>query len=216
VRARKVKILGISGSPRDEGTAYCIREALKTAAQEPDIEVEYLSLAKKKIQHCDHCYSCRLYYQQNPDAKTYYCDKKDDMQTLIESFLSADGYIVGAPVYSTNYSGLLKNFMDRTLPLTFFAREQLKYRVGCGVSIGGGRNSGQEKSLILMRDFFLFHGMVVCGNGHNFKLGIPAWSKDRGALGAEEDTYAMEQVYILGTQIARRTKMFAFGRTQSS
>jgi len=208
----KVKILGISGSPRDEGTAYCVREALAAAAQLPGVETEYMSLAGKKIEPCDHCFGCRRHYQEHPGCQEYYCEKNDDMPDLIKIFLSADGYIIGSPVYSTMISGLMKSFFDRTLPLTFFATKTLKFRIGTALAVGGGRNAGQEITMLAIRHFYLTHGMIACSSGHDFKLGVAMWSKDEGAKGCSEDAYPKKQLIALGLRTAEKAVMIKRGR----
>lgn len=211
-----IKILGISGSPRDEGTAYAVKMALAAAAEMDGVETEYISLRKKDINACTFCHECRNYYKEHPNCRSYYCSQKDAMQEIIPSFLEADGYIIGSPVYDATISGVLRCFFERTQPLKYFAADRFRYRVGTMLAVGGGRNAGQEFALVTIRNFYLYHGMLACGVVGDFKYGVPFWSDDGGAAGVAQDTYAMEKIGMLGGWLAERTMIFKLGCEMSA
>jgi multimeric flavodoxin WrbA len=54
-----IRILGISGSPIEGGNCdVMVQEALKTAAEIPGVETEFITLANKQIALCRHCQWC--------------------------------------------------------------------------------------------------------------------------------------------------------------
>jgi multimeric flavodoxin WrbA len=103
-----MKILGISGSPRKDGTTVTmINEALQAAAAD-GAEVELFSVAGKNIKGCEGCWSC---------TKTGKCKIKDDVTGLFEKMLEADGIIFGSPVYFYGMTAQAKAIIDRTISL---------------------------------------------------------------------------------------------------
>jgi len=103
-----MKILGISCSPRKKGnTVTLLEEALK-GALEYGAETELFSVVGKDIRGCDGCYSCMA---------TGECYIQDDMQSLYEKLIGADGVIFGSPIYYYGMTAQAKAIMDRTFSL---------------------------------------------------------------------------------------------------
>ena len=103
-----MKILAISGSPREQGnTEILLNEALKGASKE-GAEAELYSVSGKSIGPCDACLSCR---------STGKCHIDDDMQDLYNKLLEADGIIFGTPIYLYAMTAQTKAIMDRTFAL---------------------------------------------------------------------------------------------------
>ena len=107
-----MKILGISGSPRKGNTEWMVERVLE-AARGAGEETELVLLRKVDIQLCRGCLTCEV----GKDRKPGVCVIKDDMQPLLAKMLEADGIVLGTPVYFYLLSGLLKNFLDRTVPI---------------------------------------------------------------------------------------------------
>ena len=95
-----VKTLLISGSPRVGKTESILKE----------MGEELILLRNLKIEHCKGCLKCE---------KTHKCVIQDDMQTLYLKLINADIIVIGTPNYFENVTGLLKDFIDRTCPLSF-------------------------------------------------------------------------------------------------
>jgi multimeric flavodoxin WrbA len=106
-----MKILAINGSPRGKrGNTHIMVEAFLQGAQEAGAEVEEVMLSKKTIRNCKGCFWCWL---KTPGE----CVIKDDMEPLLRKVEQADLLIFATPLYVDNVTGLMKNFMDRILPL---------------------------------------------------------------------------------------------------
>ena len=116
-----MKILGISGSPRERNTCYM----LKTVLNATNHEYELISLKNKNIQPCCDCRYCH---------KNYKCTLNDDMQELYDKLLNADIIILGSPTYFSNVTGIMKIFMDRCLPF-YFSRKLKNKKTGV-VTVG--------------------------------------------------------------------------------
>ena len=72
-------------------------------------EIEYFKLKDRKINSCTGCYTC---WTKTPGE----CMFKDDMTDLRLKFRKADLIIFASPLYIFNVTGIMKNFLDRTLP----------------------------------------------------------------------------------------------------
>ena len=117
-----MKILGISCSPRKEGTTVAMLEEALNAARGDGAEVELYSVAGKDINGCTACRKC---------VETGMCAQKDDMQELYPKMLEADGIIFGTPIYFWGMTAQAKAVMDRTFSLNF-GEKGLENKV-CGV-----------------------------------------------------------------------------------
>src|SRR3989338_3995651 len=122
----KIKILGISGSARDEFDKAqenssseallikCLNYCKKIGA-----ETELIQLRKFKIEHCKACYStcntqCHFYCSCYPKGTK----EGDDMSNkLYDKILEADAIIFATPVNNYAMSTLMKAFIDRTISL---------------------------------------------------------------------------------------------------
>ena len=115
-------ILGLSCSPRDAGNTSILLQHALDGAQEEGAETEFFSVFGKDIQPCDGCWVC---------LREGRCHIEDDMQSLSEKMLAADGIIFGTPVYIYSMTGQAKVIMDRTSHL------RLANKVG-GVVVAAG------------------------------------------------------------------------------
>ena len=55
--AKKMKVLGICGSPRDGATEFLLKNALKDLESE-SIETQFITVRDKDISPCTHCNEC--------------------------------------------------------------------------------------------------------------------------------------------------------------
>ncbi|HSD58202.1 MAG TPA: flavodoxin family protein [Methanotrichaceae archaeon] len=163
-------VVGISGSPRKGGnTEFLLSEALG-AALERGFQTERLLCSELNVGFCKDCGSC---------AKGKPCPEEDDMRTVLETLEKADGIIVASPVYFGSVTGQLKVVFDRTIP---FKRQglKLKDKAGCGITVGGARNGGQEKAMESIHAWMHIHGMIVVGdNSHFGGIAVRPASEDR-------------------------------------
>jgi multimeric flavodoxin WrbA len=102
---KKMKVLGICGSPRDGNTVWVMRKIL--VKHKVDIEPEVIFLKDLKIELCDGCLTCE---------DTGECVKNDDLQPIYKKLVKCDKLVIGTPVYFDSIPALLKNFIDRLNP----------------------------------------------------------------------------------------------------
>ena len=106
-----MKITAFNGSPRGrEGNTHIMVEAFLKGASASGAEVENILLSEKAINSCLGCFGCWL---KTPGE----CVMDDDMDVLLDQLSDCDVVIFATPLYVDNVSGIMKNFMDRMLPL---------------------------------------------------------------------------------------------------
>ncbi len=104
-------VMAINGSPRKEKSSTChilvpLLEGMRTAGATTElVQLEQL--------HINRCLGCFLCWVKTPGK----CVQKDDMSVVLERFVQADLLVFGTPLYHYHMSGLMKNFIDRTLPM---------------------------------------------------------------------------------------------------
>ena len=124
-----MKILLINGSPKGKRSnslklAYSFIEGFKNGCtdDEESISIDELHVASLNIAACKGCFAC---WQKTPGI----CCIKDDMQKVIEKLIDADLILWSFPLYYFNVPGILKNLIDRQLPmnLPFMSSKQNGY-----------------------------------------------------------------------------------------
>lgn len=106
-----MKVLVINGSPSGErGKTWWVLERFIEGMKEAGAETVVVNLAAKKIHHCTGELSCWL---KTPGQ----CIHKDDMGEILPLLADADYFVLATPVYVDGMTGLLKNFVDRLVPI---------------------------------------------------------------------------------------------------
>lgn len=147
---KRLKILGVSCSPRKGmTTATAVRAALDAAqAVDPRIQTELIDLGGLNIAP----------WSPAPPA--------DDMQALLPKFQDPTlaGLIIGSPSYFRSLSGLAKCFLERLAPLREPKMVLAEKPFGV-VAVGAFRNGGQELTIEQIQAILLCYGMIPVG-GH--------------------------------------------------
>lgn len=106
-----MKILVINGSPRgaDSNTDVLVKAFLEGAC-ETGAESEIVYLKDKKIAHCNGCFAC---WTKTPGI----CVHHDDMTDLLVKMTEADVIVYATPLYIYTFTGMMKDFLDRSIPL---------------------------------------------------------------------------------------------------
>lgn len=184
-----MNVLLINGSPKGKNSnslklAYSFIEGLKSeyANNGKEISIEELHVASMNIDACKGCFTC---WKKTPGI----CCIKDDMKTVIDKQLEADIILWSFPLYYFNVPGILKNLIDRQLPMSlpFMSSREDGYGSGSHDSrynMEGKRHvlistcgfysaEGNYDSILRMFDHFLGKGnyeTVFCGQGELFRV----------------------------------------------
>jgi multimeric flavodoxin WrbA len=184
---RKIRVLGVSCSPRKgKTTATAVQVALEAAAKvSPDIEIELIELAGMNIPVFD------------PGSPN-----KGDFAAL-EPRLSdpaVAGLILGTPVYFSGMSSLCKAFIDQCM---VFRKNNfaLRNKVAGVVAVGGVRNGGQELAIESVQAALLCQEMIVVGDGSpTAHTGATVLNDGKDDISGDE--FGLSTVRNLGRRVA--------------
>lgn len=172
----KVRILGISGSPRHGNTEILVKEALASAQELPEVETEYYSLAGKKINPCDGCAKC-----QGPKAtpeKPCPAYPDDDVAELIRKIRESDGLIIGTPVYVGGVTAQLKAVFDRVINITelgVYGPVVARNKVVGAVVSAWDRQGGHCFTILDIWKWAILQDMIVIGTGPERTDSVSYW-----------------------------------------
>ena len=183
-----MKILLINGSPKGKASnslrlANAFVEGFRAETEKNEkVIIEELDLASLKISPCKGCFSC---WKNTPGE----CCIKDDMQMIIKKELEADLIVWSFPLYYFSVPGMLKNMIDRQLPmnLPFMSKSDNGYGSGghdARYDMSGKKHilistcgfyssEGNYDSVTKMFDHFLGKGeyeTIFCGQGELFRV----------------------------------------------
>ncbi|MFX1520877.1 MAG: flavodoxin family protein [Promethearchaeota archaeon] len=199
----RIKILGISGSPRIGSTDFAVNEALRYAREKFNAQTDYFSVHKKTINFCIHCDYCVR-------KKEGTCTHKDDAlsQELYPKLIWADAWIIGSPVYQGNVSAQTKAILDRCRALVAKDIHIFKNKVGGAIASGGDRIGGQEPTIKTIIDFYVINEMIPVGGGSfGANLGGTIWSKDKKAEGTKEDEEGLKSIHKMVKRLVKLTML---------
>lgn len=189
-----MKIIGISGSPRKNGTTF---KMLKHAMDHinsnfNNIDTEIINLSEFNIQGCISCGKC---------YKELSCSQNDDFIKLVDILKDKEikGIIIATPVYMGSMTAQCKAFLDRTV---MFRRNGFLFKnlIGGALAIGGSRNGGQEITIQTLHAAMLIHDMIIVGDGNKTSHfgGIMHNNKQSDS----DDTVGLQTVENLSFRIA--------------
>ena len=105
-----MKVFVINGSPKGErSNSFQLTKAFLEGLNEKDVTIADLN--RLNISKCLGCFNC---WKKTPGK----CVIHDDMNDLLPHLINADLVVWSFPLYYYSVPGLLKNFIDRQLPLT--------------------------------------------------------------------------------------------------
>lgn len=150
-----MKILVLNGSPKkgSSDTLHITRTFLGGMQEAAPQEVQLLHVADQHIEFCSGCLAC----MRNGGV----CRHKDDMAAILEEILASDLLLFSFPLYCYGMPAMLKNLIDRTLPLSSLAMQKV----------------GDRYMHVGQADFSRLRYLMICGCGfpnstHNFEPAV--------------------------------------------
>ena len=107
-----MKILALNSSPRHSGQSKTelMLNTLTDGMRQAGAQVDTIHLRDKRIKSCIGCFTC---WSKTPGQ----CLHDDDMQhQLLPMWRAADMVVYATPLYHHTVNGLMKTFLERTLP----------------------------------------------------------------------------------------------------
>lgn len=141
-----MKIVAITAGRKNGNGEILAKEALMKA-ESLGAEVMMINLHDYNIKQCSGCEACTVKFTQKGEAPECVYKDKDDMDKIMEHWLSADAVLAVVPSYSFMPSGLYRIFCDRHLAYEPNFHKQVgnpaydKHRVGAIIGNGGSTRS---------------------------------------------------------------------------
>jgi multimeric flavodoxin WrbA len=219
----QVKILGIAGSPRKGNTEYLVQRALEAAESIGGVVTEFVSLRGKLIKPCLADYSC---FKKATEEVPCPSIKDDFGNEVMKKMLTADGILVGSPVYYGGPTAQIKALFDRSMALEALGM-RLRSKVGGAITVSYDRNGGQEPTIFDMIRWMMIHDMIVVtvgpdrpGKGigsywggictQGFPFPKPSPTKE-GLQASKEDEVGINSVIGVGKRVAEVAKLIKAG-----
>jgi len=183
----KKLLLGICGSPRNQGTEFAINYALDYAKEKFGFQTEFWTVRAKTIKFCINCDYCI--------REKKGCTHVDNMGELYPLLEKAKFILIGTPIFQGTVSGQLKTAMDRCRALVAKDRNVFKNKIGAALAVGGDRCGGQEIAIRTILDFYLQNHIIsVSGGAFGANIGATLWTKDQGRQGVKDDEEGLRTI----------------------
>ncbi|EHJ02255.1 NADPH-dependent FMN reductase [Clostridium sp. DL-VIII] len=151
-----MKVVAINGSARKNGNTAIAIKRVFSVLEKHGIETELIQLSGKSISGCSSCLAC--YKSKNKKC----VNNKDIVNECIEKMSSADGIILGSPVYFTDVSASMKAFIERSGYVAKANDYMFKHKVG--VAITAVRRGGATHAFDTINHFFQWNQMFLTGS----------------------------------------------------
>ncbi|MDD3810615.1 MAG: flavodoxin family protein [Erysipelotrichaceae bacterium] len=142
-----MKVLLINGSPNARGCTYTALNEVATTLEYHGVETEIIQVGHKDVRGCIACRKCK---------STGKCVFNDIVNEVAPKFDSADGLIVGSPVYYASPNGTLISFLDRLFFSTAFDKA-----MKVGASVVSCRRGGNTASFDMLNKYFAISQMPI-------------------------------------------------------
>lgn len=178
-----MKVLLINGSPRKNGNTHIALSEVAKALEANGIETEIVSIGTKAVQGCIACGRC---------AELERCVFKDELYaTVREKLATADGIVIGSPVYYAGPNGSLCALLDR---LFYSSSSLLQYKPAAAVAVC--RRGGASATFDRLNKYFTITNMPVVSSQY--------WNSVHGRLPGEaaQDAEGLQVMRVLGNNMA--------------
>ncbi len=146
-----MKVLLLNGSPHEHGCTARALEEVRRTLEEDGIETELIQVGKQTVHGCVACGFC-----DKNDRCVFDGDGVNETAAKLET---ADGLVIGSPVYFGSPNGSLLAFLDRLFYSTGFSK-QMKV----GASVVSCRRGGNTASFDVLNKYFTISGMPVASS----------------------------------------------------
>jgi len=191
-KAKFVKILGISCSPREgKTTATAVKAALEAAKKvDRRIEVELIDLGGLEISGWSG--------GTKPTEGRQITDGFDLILPKLRD-PNVGGWIIGSPDYFRRLTALCKVFLERCAVLRKTKLLLADTVVGV-LAVGAFRNGGQELVIEQVQSVLLCHEMMIVGGKPGAHQGATLWNAYKDDI--TKDEFGMDTARKLGIRVA--------------
>ncbi|MCI8992229.1 MAG: flavodoxin family protein [Eubacterium sp.] len=145
------KVILLNGSPQEKGCTWAALNEMIPVFEKEGLETKLIHVGNKNIRGCISCGYC---------AKNGKCAFQDDLvNEIAPEFETADGLVVGSPVYYASPNGTILSFMDRLFYSTNFSKH-----MKVGAAVVSCRRGGNTASFDALNKYFTISGMPVASS----------------------------------------------------
>ncbi len=187
-----MKVILINGSPKANGCTYTALSEVAGVLEENGVETEIIQLGKGPIQGCTACGGCAGGKRR--------CIFNDAVNEVLAKMETADGLVVGSPVYYAAPNGALLSFLNR---LFYASGGIMAFKPGAAVV--SARRAGTTASLDVLNKYFQISGMPIVPSQY--------WNMVHGNTPDEvrQDEEGLQTMRTLGRNMAWMLNCFAKG-----
>jgi multimeric flavodoxin WrbA len=183
-----MKVVAFNGSARRDGNTAILLNYVLRELEAEGIETELIQLAGEKVRGCIACYKCMELMNRRCVMEN---DKVNDWIGKVES---ADGMVMGSPVYFSDLTAGIKAFIERA-GMVARANGDL-FRRKAGAAVVAVRRAGAVHTFDSINHFFFISQMIVPGANY-WNVGI---GRDVGDV--EGDDEGVQTMKVLGRNMA--------------
>ena len=186
-----MKVIAFNGSPHRDGVVTAGISVISDELEKEGISVETIHVGNLNIHGCVACRKC---------SELEHCVIEGDIvNECFEKIKTADGLILGSPVYYGGIAGTFKCFLDRL----FYPRPDLKFKVGASVTTL--RRSGGIAVFHELNNYFNLSQMIITPGIY--------WNAIHGSNAQEvrEDKEGLQIMKVQGRNMAWLIKSLAEG-----
>lgn len=190
--ATAMKVLLINGSPHANGcTQRALREVEKALNGE-GIETENIHIGALDIRGCISCKSC---------VSLGKCVFDDIVNDVAAKFETANGIVVGSPVYYAGSNGTVLSFLDRLFYSTHFDKT-----MKVGACVLSSRRAGSTSAFDEINKYFTICSMPIVSSTY--------WNEVHGSAAedVEKDLEGLQIMRNLGRNMAFMIKSIELGK----
>ena len=183
-----MRVIGINGSPRKNGNTAILLKAVFAELEKSGIETELIQLGGLPVRGCMACGACFK-------SKDNQCIiKNDGMNDIIANMVSADGIILGSPVYFTDVTTEMKALIDRAGFVSIANGNIFKHKAaGTVLAV---RRGGATHAFDTMNHFLHYMQMFLVGASYwNMAYGLEPGD-------VKQDAEGMKNMQVLGENMA--------------
>jgi multimeric flavodoxin WrbA len=190
--AKIMKVVGIAGSLRPQSnTLYYVKTALGVLEGQ-GIQTELISLQGKEIKPCIGCYDCTRQARCTIEG--------DDFDEILEKIRTAEGLILGSPVYLSSVVPQMMALLGRATFVAHWNKKFLAGKVGGPITVA--RKAGHNLAFSQLLLWFFINGFIVPGSTY----WNVATAGTGGARDAEKDAEAVQTVTNFSQNMANLMK----------
>ena len=188
-----LNVLLLNGSPQATGCTFTALKEMATTLEKEGVATEIVHVGHQDIRGCIGCGRC---------AELGRCVFDDLVNKLAPKLETADGLVVGSPVYYASANGTLTNLLDRLFFSTPFSK-----RMKVGAAVCSARRGGTTATFDQLNKYFTISEMPVASGRY--------WNMVHGNSAEEvmQDIEGLQNMRILARNMAFLLRAIAAERS---